>query len=43
LPLGTTPIQILQDSGHVLSKEIKEKNLLFDNVVDEPNEFEFLI
>ena len=43
LPLGTTPIEILQDYGTKGVKEGKQKTLLFDGIVDEPTDFEFMI
>jgi len=43
LSLGTSPIKILQDVTPIRKEEAKSDNLLFDEVADEPNEFELLI
>ncbi len=43
LPLGTCPISILQDCGNKNVKDGKQRQLLFDTVVDEPSDFDFLI
>lgn len=43
LSLGTSPIKVLQDVKHTKKAEVRQNSLLFDGVVDEPSEIEYLI